>query len=240
MDMDIQPMTQVDSSAQEFWLEQLGSSPAINDWYFSKIRNHLGAKVLEIGCGVGTFTRLIGETGAEVLGLDINKEFVEVARQATSDIDLVKVDQADVTNGDWNKEFDTVVALDVIEHIEDDRAMLEALFAALHPGGTAIIKVPAMQSIYGTLDEVVGHYRRYSRKTIEAVMSEAGFESIDVHYFNVPGILGWWLNGSLLRRTVPSAGQVEMFERLLPVVRAVDFVSPNCLGLSIVATATRP
>jgi 2-polyprenyl-3-methyl-5-hydroxy-6-metoxy-1,4-benzoquinol methylase len=238
--MDTHPMTQMNSQAQEFWLEQLGSTPAINDWYFSKFRNYLGAKILEIGCGVGTFSRLMGETGAEVLGLDISSDFVNVARQATSDIDQVKIELADVTTGNWNMEFDTVVALDVIEHIEDDTAMLESLFQALQPGGTAIIKVPAMQAIYGTLDEVVGHHRRYSANSITHVMSGAGFEGIQVKYFNVFGILGWWLNGSLLRRQTPPAGQVEMFERLLPVIRAVDYISPNYLGLSLVAIAQRP
>jgi SAM-dependent methyltransferase len=233
-------VTKENMSAQEFWLEQLGNTPAINEWYFSKFSGHIGNRVLEIGCGAGTFTKLMGETGAEVLGIDISSDFVEIAKQVTFDLKQVNIELADVTKQNWKEAFDTVVALDVIEHIEDDLAILKSLYGALNPGGTAIIKVPAMPKIYGTLDEVVGHYRRYSKRTIYNVMEEAGFNDISVKFFNVPGIIGWWLNGTFLRRSVPPSGQVTMFERLLPIIKTVDLISPNLFGLSLVAVANRP
>jgi 2-polyprenyl-3-methyl-5-hydroxy-6-metoxy-1,4-benzoquinol methylase len=232
-------MTHNDIDAQEFWLKQLGGTSAINDWYFSKFSEHLGSRILEIGCGVGTFTRLMGETGARVHGLDINHDFVEMAARATDNIAGVTIELADVTNRDWDKDYDTVVALDVIEHIEDDIAMLKTMYDALDPGGRIVIKVPAMPSIHGSLDEVVGHYRRYTIQTISHALTTAGFKNIQVDYFNTLGIIGWWINGRLLKRQVPPAGQVKMFEILLPIVKFLDRISPNRLGLSLVAVATR-
>ena len=233
-------MSQTDTQAQAFWLKQLGDASAINDWYFSQFKKHLGDRILEIGCGVGTFTLLMGQTGAEVVGLDINGDFVASALETTKELEHITIEMADVTECTWSADFDTVVALDVIEHIEDDQNILRALHDALRPGGKAIIKVPAMPSLHGSLDEVVGHYRRYSRQSIYDAMSDAGFKDIQIKFFNSLGILGWWLNGRLLRRRTPPAGQVKMFERLLPLVRALDSVSLNSVGLSLVAVGCRP
>ena len=96
--------------------------------------------------------------------------------------------------------FDTVVCLNVVEHVEDDLLALRNIRSALEPGGRAVVLVPQDQSVYGTLDEVLGHYRRYSAAQLRKRMEEAGFEVERVFEFNQVTRPGWWLNGRIHNR----------------------------------------
>ena len=227
-------------NAQGFWLSQMSRTDAFNRWVFSQFETSLGQQILEVGCGTGNFSALIGNTGAELLGVDIDESFVEIARAATHHQPRVTIESRDITKSDWNAAFDTVVMLDVLEHLADDTEMLRRLWRALTPGGRLVLKVPALPGIFGTLDEVVGHKRRYTRRTLAEAIVGAGFAKPKCWSFNFVGILGWWLNGRVLRRSVPPAGQIKSFNRLVPLFRAVDFMAPPGFGLSLIAIADRP
>tara|TARA_B100000029_G_scaffold502416_1_gene577639 strand:+ start:135 stop:848 length:714 start_codon:yes stop_codon:yes gene_type:complete len=228
-----------DTDSQSFWLEHLGNAEALNRWVFSQFAGCLGDDILEVGCGSGNFTVMMGETGARVYGIEIEPSFVKAARQATEHQPTVRIEQADVTAQQWQQQFDTVVMLDVIEHLEDDVGILDVLHEALRPGGRIVLKAPAMPGVYGTLDEAVGHFRRYTRRTLSQVLSDAGFIDARVHAFNALGVLGWWLNGRLLRRRVPDAGFISGFNAVVPLARALDRVAPPGFGLSLIGLAER-
>ena len=238
MNTEAHPST--DLAAQQFWLDQMGAASALNSWVFSQFSPALGRKILEVGCGTGNFTRLLGESGAEVLGVELEPTFVEVAKKATRHLPRVRVEQSNVLDREWRPTFDTIVLLDVIEHIEDDVATLSTLREALLPGGRIIIKVPALPAIFGSLDTAVGHYRRYTTASLSNSLRSAGFVGIKQHAFNAVGILGWWLNGKVLRRTTPPAAQLKSFDMLVPIIKALDRIAPQGLGLSLVAIAEVP
>ena len=227
------------ASAQSFWLSQMRDTNALNRWVFSQFQSALGKSVLEVGCGTGNFTVMIGETDADVLGVDIDEAFVESARTATRHQTRVKIENRDITESDWDAEFDTVVMLDVLEHLVDDAEFLRRLWNALTPDGRLIIKVPAMPGIFGAMDEVVGHQRRYTRRDLVERIEAAGFSDAKCWSFNFVRVFGWWLNGRVLRRSVPSAAQLRGFNRLVPLFRAIDFIAPPGIGLSLVAIAQR-
>lgn len=231
---------QEDASAQDFWLRQMSKTNALNQWVFSQFKYALGQKILEVGCGNGNFTTLIGNTGADLLAVDIDETFVRAARTATHYQARVNVENHDITKSNWNAEFDTVVMLDVLEHLSDDVEMLQRLWHALIPGGKLVIKVPALPGIFGAMDEVVGHQRRYTRRTLGAALSGAGFANTKCWSFNFVGVFGWWLNGRVLRRSVPPVSQLRGFNRLVALFRAIDFIAPPGVGLSLVAIAERP
>src|ERR1039458_6586699 len=132
----------------------------------------------------------------------------------------VKVRNADLRSApdfqDLRGLFDTVVCLNVVEHVEDDLAALRNIFSALQPGGVAIILVPQDQAAYGTLDEVLGHYRRYSEAQLRARMEEAGFHIECMLHFNRVTRPGWRINGQLLRRRSFSRFQLRLFDALVP------------------------
>ena len=105
---------------------------------------------------------------------------------------------------------------------------------------TADYQSPAMPGIFGAMDEVVGHQRRYTRRDLVERIEAAGFSDAKCWSFNFVWVFGWWLNGRVLRRSVPSAAQLRGFNRLVPLFRAIDFIAPPGIGLSLVAIAQRP
>lgn len=230
-------MTQ--QSPQAFWLEHLDGAGAYVDWVFEEARPHLGQRILEVGCGTGTYTAMLGGLGAHVLALDIDERFVSAAQKVVAHFPNVEVRQGDITQGSWKGGFDTVVMFDVLEHLSDDAGMLRQLATALRPGGRLILKVPAFAWLHGTMDAAVGHYRRYEKQALADLLRQSGFADPKTWYFNAVALPGWWLNGKLLGRATPPAGQLALMDRLVPLMRAVDRVARPLVGLSLFAVAER-
>jgi hypothetical protein len=103
-----------------------------------------------------------------------------------------------------------------------------------------VLKVPAFEWLYGTMDRALGHHRRYSRELLSRRLLDCGFRSPRVWYFNAASIPGWWLNGAFLRRTIPPASQLSAFETLLPLLKGLDRVTSRWAGLSLFAVAEKP
>jgi SAM-dependent methyltransferase len=135
--------------------------------------------------------------------------------------------------------FDTVVSLNVVEHVKDDLGALRNIFSALEPGGRAIILVPQDQKAYGTLDEVLGHFRRYSEAQLRALMEAAGFEVERTIHFNRVTRPGWRLNGQVLRRRSFSRFQLRVFDALVPLWRRIDGYFP-WPAVSVIAVGRVP
>jgi len=224
---------------QDQWLDRLRPAGAYNRWIFSQIEPHLGQEILEVGCGAGAFTVLLAAPGRAVHAIDLDANRVAAARAATSGLDTVHIEQIDIAAAGWRERFDTVVMLDVLEHIEDDLAILRRLHDALVPGGTLVAKVPAMPSLYGAADRAVGHHRRYTRRALDRAFTGAGFADLMVWRFNAFGTVGWWLNGRLLGRSGPPSGQIRTFDGMVPLLRRLDMISRVGIGLSLFATGVR-
>ena len=227
----------MNAAAQTYWFGHLGEADAYNDWIFDELVPHLGPRVLEVGCGNGNFSRRIALQAKALLAVDIEPAFIEQTRQRTADLANVTVEEADVTTMKWPSKFDTAVMLDVLEHIEDDVAMLRSLARALEPDGRLVVKVPAIASIYNNLDRAVGHYRRYSRKHLNEVVAASGFEVQQMWGFNLLGVAGWWLNGSVLRRSVPPSHHISHFNTLVPVLRKLEAALRPSIGASLFVVA---
>jgi len=227
-----------DRAAQDFWLSNLSEADRFNRWVLSRFARHLGEDVLEVGCGSGNFTVLMAAAGRRVTGIDIEPAYVEAARRRLAQFPHARVSCGDATAAEWSERFDTVVALDVVEHIEDDRAFLARLAAVLKPGGTLVLKVPAGRWLMSPMDRAVGHFRRYDKRSLAETLRAAGLAPVSLTHFNMPGTLGWWLNGKLLGRTTPPGEQVKAFEALVPLFRAAEAVAPPPFGLSLIGVAT--
>jgi SAM-dependent methyltransferase len=223
---------------QAFWLDQLQSATQYNRWIVSQLLPDLGSSILEVGCGTGTFTELLAQTGSPVTAVDCDAAFVAMAQARLQSYANVQICLGDATQMQWQRSFDTVILLDVLEHIEHDRQLLQQLRQSLQPGGRLILKVPALSWLYSSLDRAIGHHRRYSRATLAEVLQQAGYSNLRLWYFNAAGIPGWWLNGKLLQRTTPPAEQIGWFDRVVPALQAVESQVPLPIGLSLFAVAT--
>jgi SAM-dependent methyltransferase len=121
-----------------------------------------------------------------------------------------------------DQNFDTVVCLNVIEHVPDDVGALRNIHNVLADGGTAIILVPFGPKLFGSLDEVLGHCRRYTEEQIISAAQQAGFQVEKILKFNRPGVPAWWLNGKLMKRRTFGLGQIRLLNALTPLFRLID------------------
>ena len=133
---------------------------------------------------------------------------------------------------------DTIVCLNVLEHIEDDSATLRDFAAVLPPGGHLILVVPALKALYGTLDQHLAHFRRYSMDELHARVTESGFAIERLQFLNRPAVAGWWLNSRVLKRRVMPRGQLKLFKWIMPLLNLEEQHPPR-FGLSQLALATR-
>ena len=210
-------------------LGRLARAPRFNAWMADTIRPLCGQRVLEIGSGTGNLTRQLVPRDRYVAS-DINPLYVSTLGALTADRPYLDVQLCDVTRRETFPEagadFDTVICLNVLEHVEDDRAALENIRSVLRPGGHALVLVPRGPALLGTLDEVLGHRRRYTEETLRAVAAAAGFEVNELQTFNRIGTPAWWLNGKLLRRRSFGLFQIWMLNLLTPIFRRVDRYLP--------------
>ena len=223
-------------------LDRMGSLKRYNRWIWDSIAPSIGKRVLEVGAGTGNMTRLL--YGREhIVATDVEKPYLDILRNRFHRTPTITVDRFNLENdADFERmlkyKVDTVVALNVLEHINDDIGALRRMRDLLPPGGRIVLFVPADQNLYGTMDQQVGHYRRYSRESLRNALESAGLNVDKIQYQNMAGRLGWWLNGRILGRTHIPAAQARIFDLLVPVFRAMEPADPPN-GLSLVAVATR-
>jgi SAM-dependent methyltransferase len=134
--------------------------------------------------------------------------------------------------------IDTIVCLNVLEHIEEDAASLADFASVLEPGGRLVLLVPAMPALYGSLDVHLNHFRRYDRAPLGELVTRAGFDVQTLRYLNRPGVFGWWLNSRVLKRRVLPRGQLAAFRWIQPLLRLEENSDPS-FGMSLLVLATR-
>jgi SAM-dependent methyltransferase len=221
-------------------LEIMQAAPRYNRWQYSRIAPYLGRRICEIGSGIGNISTLILDSAPELLILtDTDSYYREALRrhfEGRSNVVVEELTLPDMSAGEGFGRFDldTVIALNVIEHIADDVGALRSIATMLQGGGRAVILVPALPALFGSLDLALGHHRRYTRTSLRDQMQKAGFRVERAFYFNLTGILGWWLNGRIRRVPRIPLAQLRHFDRLVPLLRTEDLVSLP-VGQSVIA-----
>jgi 2-polyprenyl-3-methyl-5-hydroxy-6-metoxy-1,4-benzoquinol methylase len=225
-------------------LTRMAKLEPYNAWLADRFQHAVGQRVLEVGAGFGNMTRHLLPREL-VVASDLDPVALEHLRGVFRDNASVRVASYRFPLGPAELEevrrerFDTVVCLNVLEHIEQDTATLADLSAALAPGGRLILIVPALQRLYGTLDEHLRHFRRYEKAELEKKVHDAGFVLEDCRFLNRPGILGWYVNGRILRRRVLPRGQLAAFKLLMPMLKREE-ANPPEVGMSLLAIARKP
>ncbi len=211
-------------------------------WMARCISPGVGRRVLEIGAGIGNLTRHLMPRDAYV-ATDINRHYLAYLRNVAVGKPYLQVRELNLADAagfkPFESSFDTVICLNVLEHIAGDLEGLKNMYCALEPGGKAIVLVPQGQHLYCSLDRVLGHVKRYNRQELIELMQQAGFVNIQVRDFNKFGVPGWILNGRLLKRDYFSRVQLKMYNMLTPAMALFDAALP-WIGLSLIATGEKP
>jgi 2-polyprenyl-3-methyl-5-hydroxy-6-metoxy-1,4-benzoquinol methylase len=205
-------------------LERLNHAPRFTRWMADVIRPYLGDHVLEIGAGIGNMSLNLMPR-RRYWATDINPHYLKYLEKLRSTRPYMRVAYTDGMKAESfpaGHDLDTVVCLNVIEHVEDDVLALRNILNTLDNHGRAIILVPQGPGLYGSLDEVLGHCRRYTEQHLSHVAQQAGFQVEKILKFNRAGVLAWWLNGRVLRRTTFGLAQIRVLNLLTPVFRALD------------------
>jgi SAM-dependent methyltransferase len=222
-------------------LERLAAAaPRYNAWLIERVLPWVGRRVLEIGAGVGTMSAFLTDRERVVL-TDTNAGYLERLRARFAGQPQVRVMalRLPATNGDLQAErLDTIICLNVLEHVREDEPSLATMFQLLQPGGRLVLLVPSLPAIYGTLDRALGHFRRYTPSELRQKYAAAGFRMRHLEYFNMAGIPGWWFTGRVLRRELIPAASLRWYDALVPLFRLERFL-PWRVGQSLIAVGER-
>lgn len=192
-------------------------------WQAQTVKRHLGKRVLETGCGVGNFTKHLTDREL-VVSMDVVEECVERNRAKFASHRNMQFRHLDVQEPAFldlkSVRADTVVCLNVLEHVRDDRLALKHMHHVLAPGGRAIFLLPAFEALYGPIDSNLGHFRRYSKQSWRKMAEEVGFRVKELRYSNPIGFAGWWIGARILHRQTHSAPMISIFDAVAVPVQS--------------------
>jgi SAM-dependent methyltransferase len=226
-------------------LRQMERAANYRRWQFDMVAPFLGDNVLEVGGGIGNFTPQLAGAAKKVVSLEPNEYCFGQLQEKIAGLANVTPLRATVESLDTvlpaGEKFDAIVLMNVLEHIQDDRAVLTALKRRLAPGGRLVVLVPAGPWAFGHMDERLGHYRRYAKGYARQLFSAVGLNITAMRYYNFIGIWGWWWNAKFARRENQSDAQIRFFDKfLVPVLSRLEkFIAPP-VGQSILIVGRPP
>ncbi len=214
-------------------------------WTLDLFRPYLGKRVMDAGCGIGNFTAVLAPQVAYTLAVDLSPRNIAVLRERFRDMPEVEVAQLDLEHDIaalQQKQLDTIVCLDVLEHLADDVAMLRSFRAMIRPGGHLLLKVPACPWLFGSVDIASSHYRRYTLQHLRSIACEAGWTPLQVAYTNFFGVFPYWLKSRVLKKTTNfsrtfSPQQLQRLRRLIPLLQTLDRLLGPPVGQSAILIA---
>lgn len=214
----------------------------VDDWIFGEFAPFVGKRVLDVGCGWGNLiARLLDRE--LVVGIDIDAISIAHLREFYRDCRRAEFYTMDICSDETEilKSFalDTAISLNVLEHLEDDVRALCHMGQIIVPEGYVIVVVPAHSWLYGTMDQVIGHLRRYDKSSMAIALARAGLVPVAQKYVNFVGALGWLVNGKLLRKRVPPTDQLRAFNIFVPILRRLERMIIPPIGISLLTVAKK-
>ena len=225
-------------------LEAVSIAVNFNEWMYNTINAHCSGKVLEIGSGIGNISNHFIENGHDITLTDIRENYVESLKEQfpsqtnkTLLMDLVDPN-FDNKYAQFFDTYDTVFALNVVEHIKDDQLAIINAKKLLRVNGKLIILVPAFQFLYNSFDTALEHFRRYTKKSLNKLISSE-LELNHSQYFNAFGMLGWFVSGRVLKKQTIPIKQMKIYDKLLFIAKAIDKFTFNKFGLSVISVGVK-
>lgn len=227
-------------------LSVLAHADKLNLWLYQTINPFCTGTILEIGSGIGNISQFFIKNGDDITLSDLRENYLEILtsrfsafnKNNFSALDLVDPNFDEVHKNKFNT-FDSIFALNVVEHIFDDKQAIQNCYKLLKKGGRLVILVPAYQFLFNRFDKELEHYRRYNQKSLNAIFDLDKFKIIHNQYFNAGGILGWYVSGRILKNKLIPKGQIKFYNILVPFFKVFDKVVCNKIGLSVISVAEK-
>jgi len=202
------------------------------------LRPYIRGDVLEVGAGIGAFTEYLrNERCAQWTCIEPDEKLFETLSDKFCRGPGEKSSSAicgTLSKTPSGAKYDAILYLDVLEHIENDRAEMAAAAEKLAPSGKLIVLSPAFPSVYSPFDAAIGHYRRYTRGSLRAIKPE-GLREEKSFYIDAPGLLLSLANRLLLKKSYPTSAQIQFWDRAIVLVaRLLDPLVFYSFGRSVV------
>jgi len=229
-------------------LEVISEAQHFNRWMYENIKPHCNGEILEIGSGIGNISQFFIHDEAKISLSDIeNSYFPRLQEKFGESKNLKGMYRLDFSDKNLEKNhpeligrFDTIFALNVVEHIYDHEQAMKNAMKMLNPGGKVVILVPAFQCLFNGFDEQLDHHRRYTQKSLKNLIEGAGFKVVHHQFFNSIAILGWFISGTVLRKRIIPGSQMRFYDALVPVWKLIDFFTRKCVGVSVIQVGEKP
>jgi SAM-dependent methyltransferase len=223
-------------------LENLDQAKNFTAWLYTELRPHFkSGDILEIGSGTGAYSKkIIGDfSESNIILSDVDRELLAGIEEKLGGNPKVSFLNLDIARKDGfnllSAKIDTAIAVNVLEHIDDDFEALKNIYGSLAPGGRFIALVPAHKFLYNSIDRAIGHYRRYSRRELADKAAAAGFKINKIFYFNFFSLAGWLLNGNILRKKDLNGRLLKIFDFMVPVFRLIEKnILRGKMGISLI------
>lgn len=230
-------------------LEAMSEASNYHRWILTIFAPYLGRHLVEVGAGLGSFSELILSNHAcETLSL-VEPSGEMYQQLAARELRMPSGPRVDTYHANFpeaapfitaKQSVDSVIYVNVLEHIADDEVELDAIHQALSDKGRVFLFVPALRWLYGAFDERVGHVRRYTKSELEEKLRRAGFQIVFSGYFDLLGIAPWWIKYRLLKSATMEAGAVRFYDRyIVPATRRFESVIQPPIGKNVIMVAEK-
>ncbi len=220
-------------------LENMNQALWYNRWTMNKFKQFLHGDILEVGCGIGNFTQSLASFGS-VWAIDIDAVCISETKKRAQK--KARVGFGDIEKGNYffsKKRFDSIVCLNVLEHIRNDGRAIANIYRLLSPGGHLILLVPMHQELYGSIDRAIQHFRRYDNQKLTKLLTKNKFHIVSVRKLNFLGAVGWWVAGKILKSETVEDRQIKLFNGIAPFVLPLEDLFPPVFGTSVLVVAQK-
>lgn len=231
-----------DDPTGEATLDIIAKASRFNRWMYHTIRPYCRGRIFEIGSGTGNISSFFIEDHQQIMLSDFREDYCNnLSREFGNSPGVLGIEVLDLIDPDFDTRFsmhlgkyDTVFALNVLEHISDEVQALNNCYKLLAKGGQAVILVPSYSKLFNGFDRELGHYRRYTKSSLSRVFANTEFQVIHKQYFNFTGIFGWYFSGNILKLKIIPGNQMTIYNFLMPAIKILDKIVFNRAGLSTI------
>ncbi len=233
-------MDRINPKYQGKELEAMSFAINYHQWIIEELAPFFGHNVVEVGAGVGDLSVMLLQTELQHLfAFEPSSNLFPSLRSRTEGLARITAINEFFSPDHVPEAIDSVLYINVLEHIDEDRAELLTASQALQSGGCLLLFVPALSWLFSEADRSAGHFRRYHKKPLVTLVEELGFVVVKSRYFDLAGIIPWYVNFVLLNNTF-SAGSVALYDKVVvPPMRLVEKLITPPIGKNILLVARK-